>query len=153
MNYCFECDKPATEDHHVIPKSMGGTRTIPLCGECHNKVHDGGWKRRDNHAQLTKEGFARAKSQGKLHGMANPKISLHGEKARELANAQIQKEKVDFAKSVSLYLIPMREMGLVYREIADYLNEMEVKTARGKKWYAKSVSNTLKTIDDILLNS
>lgn len=36
---CFECEKPAKANHHVIPKSLGGTRTIPLCLECHSKVH------------------------------------------------------------------------------------------------------------------
>jgi hypothetical protein len=37
---CFECD--ATEnlyDHHVVPRSYGGTRTVVLCGQCHAKVH------------------------------------------------------------------------------------------------------------------
>ncbi len=36
---CFECGEPAKENHHVIPRSMGGQKTIPLCCECHGKVH------------------------------------------------------------------------------------------------------------------
>jgi len=36
---CFECDAPAQCDHHVIPKSLGGTKTVPLCRPCHSKVH------------------------------------------------------------------------------------------------------------------
>lgn len=37
---CFECGKPSEEMHHVIPKSKGGKKTIPLCIECHGKAHD-----------------------------------------------------------------------------------------------------------------
>lgn len=36
---CFECDARAEHKHHVIPKSVGGKRTIPLCIRCHEKVH------------------------------------------------------------------------------------------------------------------
>lgn len=37
---CFECGNPKEEMHHIIPKSKGGTKTIPLCVECHGKAHD-----------------------------------------------------------------------------------------------------------------
>lgn len=37
---CFECGKPADHNHHVLPQSKGGTKTIPLCKECHSVVHD-----------------------------------------------------------------------------------------------------------------
>lgn len=36
---CFECGKTAEHEHHVIPECLGGTKTIPLCEECHSKVH------------------------------------------------------------------------------------------------------------------
>ncbi len=36
---CAECGKPSEHDHHVVPKSMGGTTTVPLCTDCHSKVH------------------------------------------------------------------------------------------------------------------
>lgn len=37
---CFECGAPATEEHHVIPACLGGTKTVPLCLRCHSLVHD-----------------------------------------------------------------------------------------------------------------
>ena len=37
---CFECGKPSDIDHHVIPRSKGGTKTVPLCNKCHSIVHD-----------------------------------------------------------------------------------------------------------------
>jgi hypothetical protein len=36
---CFECGEKATEKHHMVPKSLGGTKTIDLCSKCHCKVH------------------------------------------------------------------------------------------------------------------
>jgi hypothetical protein len=35
---CFECSAPATADHHVIPESKGGRKTVPLCAGCLAKV-------------------------------------------------------------------------------------------------------------------
>ena len=37
---CFECGAPKEEMHHIIPKSKGGKKTIPLCIDCHGKAHD-----------------------------------------------------------------------------------------------------------------
>ena len=37
---CFECGQPAHVQHHVIPQSRGGTKTVPLCNGCHSLVHD-----------------------------------------------------------------------------------------------------------------
>jgi hypothetical protein len=42
---CFECGQKAKEKHHLIPKSLGGTRTVPLCGSCHCKIHGVGGSR------------------------------------------------------------------------------------------------------------
>lgn len=36
---CFECGMLTTGRHHVVPKSVGGTKQIPLCADCHNLVH------------------------------------------------------------------------------------------------------------------
>ena len=37
---CYECGNPKEELHHIIPKSRGGKKTIPLCVDCHGKAHD-----------------------------------------------------------------------------------------------------------------
>ena len=53
---CFECD--ATGDihqHHVVPKSLGGTRTIPLCVECHGKVHGRDYLKHTRLARIARE--------------------------------------------------------------------------------------------------
>ena len=57
MKECFECGKEATEEHHVIPKSLGGTKTVPLCTKCHMKVHGlDKTNRADWHPELIKRG-------------------------------------------------------------------------------------------------
>ncbi|MCP4109077.1 MAG: hypothetical protein GY749_26705 [Desulfobacteraceae bacterium] len=35
---CFECGCPAIYNYYIIPKSLGGTKTVPLCEGCYNKV-------------------------------------------------------------------------------------------------------------------
>jgi transposase-like protein len=40
-NICFECGTDVDiHQHHIIPKSLGGTKTIPLCNMCHGKAHN-----------------------------------------------------------------------------------------------------------------
>ena len=40
LDRCFECGAIGELDfHHVVPKSKGGTKMIPLCLSCHSKVH------------------------------------------------------------------------------------------------------------------
>ena len=40
LDRCFECKTIGPVDlHHVVPKSKGGTKMIPLCLSCHTKVH------------------------------------------------------------------------------------------------------------------
>ena len=37
---CFECGSTEhIHQHHIIPKSLGGTKTIPLCNDCHGLAH------------------------------------------------------------------------------------------------------------------
>lgn len=39
-NICFECGESENiHNHHIVPKSMGGTKTIPLCNACHGRAH------------------------------------------------------------------------------------------------------------------
>lgn len=36
---CFECGSEADHRHHVVPKSLGGRKTVPMCANCHGKIH------------------------------------------------------------------------------------------------------------------
>ncbi len=65
MTRCFECASPAAHEHHVVPKALGGTRTVPLCERCHGLVHD---RSMVGHKSLTLAGLARARRKGKRLG-------------------------------------------------------------------------------------
>jgi len=64
---CFECNKRTKfiHFHHVVPKCLGGTRTVPLCEGCHGLVHDYNFTHRRN---LQKKGIEKAKAEGKYTG-------------------------------------------------------------------------------------
>ena len=38
---CVDCkNNGLIHNHHVVPRILGGTYTVPLCEDCHTKVHD-----------------------------------------------------------------------------------------------------------------
>ena len=65
---CFECGAPATCAHHVIPRSRGGTKTVPLCGGCHGLAHGLSRETWSDHAALTSAAIASMKAAGLYKG-------------------------------------------------------------------------------------
>lgn len=63
---CFECGEPAVNDHHVVPASRGGTRTLPLCDKCHTLIHEKGVLT----SILSREALAKKKARGERLGRA-----------------------------------------------------------------------------------
>jgi len=110
---CFECGDKAQELHHVIPKSKGGTKTVPLCYTCHGKVHD---VKRLDISQLTKEALAVKKSQGVRLGRPSP------------IKPEVRKE-----------VVSLREAGMTIRGIVARLNS----TSEGNKFYINTVQRIL----------
>lgn len=92
---CWECEKTKieTHEHHPVPKSRGGTRTIPLCLECHAKAHHR--KKNMSTSALVKEAIQRAKAEGKEFGNKSL-FTEHGAKAIEVrkANAMAYKKRI-----------------------------------------------------------
>lgn len=70
QNLCFECNQPADVNHHVIPQSMGGTKTVPLCNKCHSMVHQA---KLHSSGKLISEGKKRSKDLR----LAREVLSLH----------------------------------------------------------------------------
>jgi len=135
--YCFECGRLASEEHHVIPESLGGTKTIPLCGGCHALVHGGYNKRRDDHVELTKLGLQRAKERGVVLG--NPRLG----ECRHLASEIIKEGALEFAKSVETEVHKAIEEGGSYSKAAEILNVKGVSTSRGGKWSSSQICRIL----------
>lgn len=118
---CFECGEIACEQHHVVPKSLGGTKTVWLCAECHGKIHG---VERLHISKLTKEALAVKKSQGIRLG-------------RPVLQASKTEAKV----------IELRTSGMSMGKIADTLNREGIPTATGgAKWHASTVRVILERV-------
>jgi hypothetical protein len=100
-NICFECSKHSLHihNHHVVPKVIGGTKTVPLCPECHGKVHN---LKYYNHHILTTEGLKRARERGIIGG--RPKAVKNIKKFKQIfenenlsINDKIKKLKISKA--------------------------------------------------------
>lgn len=63
---CFECGEIGEcHLHHVVPKSVGGVRTVLLCLKCHALVHD---RHQFSTRALTRAGMLRSKLRGQAFG-------------------------------------------------------------------------------------
>lgn len=134
---CLECGAPATFAHHVIPRSLGGTATVPLCGTCHPRAHN----QSDNWplAELTKEALRRKKERGERTGGTLP----YGSK---LADGN-RLEPVPFEMEGIAIMRSLKSLGLSLRGIAFILNEHGVPTKTGRGGWDHRV------IRDILLRT
>ena len=141
---CFECGTmECIQHHHVIPRSLGGTKTIPLCSICHGKVHGIKRDKQINVSELTKEGLKRAKANGVVLG--NPRLSEAAVKGK----ATQLKEADDFALKMEPIIGPMLRSGLGYTGTAKTLNNAKIKTRRGKTWTPTSVRNLFKRLKNL----
>lgn len=137
---CFECNQPADHAHHVVPKVLGGTRTLPLCEVCHGKVHGCNWV---NHGSLTRAGLQRAKAAGKVLG--NPHKRLLGLAAQR--GAATNRRKADaFAASTLPIIQAYQRQGMSLRAIAEELNKCGIPTARGGRWYLTQLVKILQRV-------
>ena len=145
MNYkCFECGtEECIQHHHVVPRSVGGTKTIPLCSICHGKVHGIKRDKQINVSELTKLGMARAKANGATFG--NPNMENIQEKGRQAAG----KNADDFALKMMSLIQPMLLNGMGHTAIANSLNNSEVRTRRNGLWTYTTVRRLVKRINNL----
>ena len=143
MKKCFECETTQDlQEHHVVPRSRGGTKTVTLCYECHMKAHGRSGKGL-YHSRLTKEGIAKAKQKGvKLGNRTNLK------EAGDLGRKAIISRADEFALSMASTVMNSAS----HSEMARQLNRIGKKTQRGKEWTPSGVSNLRKRIKTIKEN-
>ena len=141
---CFECGKSAEFDHHVIPRSKGGTKTVRLCAECHGKVHD---SKMVSISTLTKAALAAYKARGGKLGGQRPECKNLTEQARKLGAARAGVQASKAAMEAYADLVPvvceLRAGGLTLQGIADELNRQGHTTRRGRPWRRMQVSRVL----------
>jgi hypothetical protein len=139
MKTCFECGSTENiENHHVVPRSKGGKKTIPLCARCHDKVHDR-YRSKITSSQLTKEGLKKAKKRGAKLGNPNPKVALTS------ARKAIQERKKKFDETAAIAIAEIQSTGVKsLTKIAECLNKRGEQTSRGKKWTPTAVRRILR---------
>lgn len=134
--------------HHIVPKSLGGVdedcNIAILCEPCHGKVHG---RQFMNHTYLTKKGLEKAKARGiKLGGYRGYNGSISN---LEKATCVIKELADQNALRVSKLIKDYRSAGKSYRYIAEHLNELGVSTARGGKWFASTIRNYEKRLENL----
>ena len=132
MPKCFECGSKATVSHHVVPRSLGGTKTVRLCDVCHAKIHN---------TDVTMQGLAKAarrRTRGQLyHGGVVP----WGYDMQD-DGTLVENEAEQYA---IMQMIALRATGMTWAEIARTLDDMGIKTKRGGKWYRGVVRRIVMT--------
>ena len=122
MSGCFECGKPAQHDHHVVPKSRGGTKIVPLCEDCHGKAHE----RVMRISALTRDAMSARKAAGKRVGSIPYGWGL-SEDGVSLERNETEQEMISLAKK-------WRGEGWTLRQIADGLWNVGYANRRGAEF-------------------
>jgi len=140
MAKCFECKKPATHHHHVVPESLGGTRTVPLCDYCHPKAHGekGYWPT----SQLIKAKLQERKAQGYRVGGHLPYGKMATPDKRIIDNPEEQYWQY-VAKA-------LHDMGLHFKAIADMFNKRNVPVRGAATWRGWKVNQAVKRLREEL---
>lgn len=103
---CFECDSTDNlQNHHVVPRSLGGKKTVKLCGICHGIIHGLDFT---DHGLLVRNGLQRARENniqlGRRQGKVAPKniMANHKDIIENLSNGMsIRKTAEKVGKGMS----------------------------------------------------
>jgi hypothetical protein len=134
MRQCFECGSTkALHDHHVVSASRGGTKTIPLCGACHSKVHS--LFALMHSGDLTRSSLGRKRDRGEKTGGKVP----FGYSADADGRLTINEKEQDACRLMSR----MRKDGYTLQAIISELDYLGIKTRCGGKWYPSVVARII----------
>ena len=141
MRPCFECEAPTDHDHHVVPRSLGGTKTVPLCHACHAKAHGLKGTTWASHGGLTAAAMARMKAAGLYTGGVVP----YG--YRVAADGCLVAEPSEGAMLEAARELHRR--GLSLRAIARALAKLGHLPRGGDAWSAATVSRLVRSKDEV----
>jgi hypothetical protein len=141
MRPCFECEAPTDHDHHVVPRSLGGTKTVPLCHACHAKAHGLKGTTWASHAGLTAAAMARMKDAGLYTGGLVPYGYRVGEDGRLVAEPS-ERAVLEAARE-------LHHRGLSLRAIARSLAKLGHVPRGGTAWSAATVSRLVRSKDGV----
>lgn len=116
---CFECDASSHHMHHVVPRSRGGLRVIPLCSSCHEKAHD------VSASRLTSDSMRRKARRGEYIGGGTPfGYRLAGDGVRLVPD--------DDEQAVIMKARDMRLDGFSLRAVSSALDLVGMRARNGK---------------------
>ena len=131
---CFECGETKNlQHHHVVPRSLGGTKTIPLCERCHGLVHS---KDFTSTGVLTAAAMATLKAAGKYTGGYVPfgcKVAADG-----VTLTECPAEQATIAAARRL-----RGQGLSLRKVAAELAAQGMTNRNGKPFDPHSIADMM----------
>ena len=128
IKICFECgDMGNIHDHHIVPRSRGGTKTVPLCEGCHAKAHHR--DKRMTTSALTSAALQAKKRRGEKVGRAPLGMKIEN---KELVPGD------DFYLVVQI-LFARFKLKMTYQAIADLMTEQS-----GRNFHLPLVWNTCK---------
>lgn len=128
---CFNCNAESCHDHHVVPRSLGGVATVPLCAPCHGLAH--GHRGYRNTPELTKNALAKKKARGEAIGGTPYGYRRDGAFLVEDGAEQ----------AVIQEILNLREQGLSLRAIAAMCAGKAYPTMHGAHWQAETVRKIL----------
>ena len=134
---CCECESGNDiHMHHVVPRSLGGTKMVPLCNLCHAKVHNEALSKTTS---LVKKAMSAKKERGEKLGGSIP----YGKRLTKDKKTLVEnKTEIAFAKKCK----KMKDNGMTLEQIAADLNNKGV-LYRGKKMYPVRVFRLIHSLD------
>lgn len=115
-NKCFECGKKSQANHHVVPRFLGGTKTIPLCQKCHDLVHHSRHVRKVSVGRLTSLALNAKKERNEYTGGKLPFGYKLADDCKQLIPNPLEYEAIKQARQ-------LRNEGLNFRRIGMRLAE------------------------------
>lgn len=135
INSCFECNSTKElVNHHVVPRILGGKRTIFLCPSCHGKVHN---LKRTSHSSLTKRVLTKMRKRGL-------RISCRIPYGFDLAPDKKHLIKNKTEQQGITVMLSLRQDGLSFPQIARELDKRGIRTKVGNCWCQGTVNGIIK---------
>ena len=132
---CFECGAEAKHDHHVVPRVLGGTKTLPLCERCHSLVHG---RNMVGASRLTRAALAAKKARGEKTGGDLP----YGYRlASDGVHLEIDRTEARAVRTAKR----LHRGGLSLRKIGDTLLGLGFAPRGGRVWNPKTVLSIVRS--------
>lgn len=136
---CFECGNTGPlHQHHVVPESLGGKKTVPLCMKCHGLVHDRVFV---DHVSLIKAAYVKSKERGDPWGRKPfGETDVEKEALRRMKELRYRKGDIPIGQIRPNY---KNKKPRSFAKVASLLDAEGHKSRSGKPWTAQSVKRIL----------